>query len=308
MRETHIPGLDLNLLPALEALLRRRSVTAAARDVGLSQPAMSRALARLRDLFGDPLLVRAGGQQILTARAVDLAPRVAAAMEALRGVYRPATFAPERLERTIRIVATDVHAVLLGPPLAAHLAQTAPRLDIRFEPLTPDIVTRMERGEVDFAFALASTPLPPGAASAPIAMDRLALVLRRAHPLAGAEWTVADYARVDHVGVSIFGDRPSDLDAVLAAHGVSRRVALTTPHFLAALAVVARTDYATTVSRAFAARFAGLFDLTLKSPPVPADLPQVLVWSQARGADPAVAWLRTVIAEAARAVYGPPPP
>lgn len=305
MHQAHIPGLDLNLLPALEALLRRRSVTAAAADIGLSQPAMSRALARLRDVFGDPLLVRAGGQLILTARAVDLLPRVAAAMEALRGVYRPAAFAPERLERTIRLVATDVHSVLLGPPLAARLAKAAPLLDLRFETVRPDIVARMERGEVDFAIALASTPLPPGAASMPIGADRLSLVLRRGHPLADRDWTVADYGRVDHVGVSIFGDSPSDLDAALAAHGVTRRMALTTPHFLSALAVVAQTDHATTISHAFASRFAGLFDLVLKPPPLPATLAQVLVWSQPRGADPALAWLRGVIAEAAASAYPP---
>lgn len=308
MRQTNIPGLDLSLLPALDALLRHRNVTLAAAEVGLSQPAMSRALARLRDLFGDPLLVRAGGRLILTARAVDLAPRVVAAMEAVRGVYQPAAFAPERLERTIRIASTDIHAVLLGPPLAALVAHEAPGVDLRFEMVTPDIVARMERGEVDFAFALASTPLPPGSASAPLAADRLAVVLRRGHPMAGSPFTVKDYARVDHVGVSIFGDRPSDLDAALALHGVTRRIALTTPHFLAALAVVARTDYATTVSQTYAARFAGLFDLVLTPPPVPAELPQVLVWSQARGADPALAWLRALIARAAVEAYGEPAP
>src|SRR5271166_491976 len=121
MREVNLAGLDLNLLPALEALLRRRNVTRAAADVGLSQPAMSRALARLRDLFDDPLLMRAGGGLVPTPAADALAPKAAAALDSLRAVFRTEGLDPASLRRTIRIAAADAQTIVLAPRLAARL-------------------------------------------------------------------------------------------------------------------------------------------------------------------------------------------
>jgi DNA-binding transcriptional LysR family regulator len=302
MRDVHLSAIDLNLLPALDALLKRRNVTEAARDVGLSQPAMSRALARLRDVLGDPLLVRApGGGYALSPRGEALSAQLVATLDQLKAVFREPAFDPARAERTIRIAGIDPHTILLAPVLMAQLAKTAPGIDIRIEGYTADIIARMETGQIDLAFAQASTPLPPGARSQSIARDRLALILRKDHPLARRKWTIADYGRTAHVGISIFGDAGSDLDAQLARAGVKRRLALVTPHFMAALAAVAETDMATTVSRVFAARFADAFGLILKEPPLPdTDLDLTLVWSHVRAADPVLAFVRKAIAEAAR--------
>lgn len=302
MREVNLAGLDLNLLPALEALLRRRNVSHAAADVGLSQPAMSRALARLREVLGDTLLVRVpGGGYALTPRANELSGRLAFTLDHVKAVFQPTTFDPAKVERTIRIAGADTHAILLAPALMARLAREAPGISIRIEPYTPDLIKRMETGALDLAFAVSSTPLPPGARSEMYATDRLALVLRRGHRLARRKWSIADYARVSHVGISIMGDSQSDLDAQLAAAGVHRRIALTTPHFIAALAAVSATDMATTISRVFAERFAGEFDLILKEPPLPElHLDLTVVWSHVRAADPVLAWLRSVIRDVAR--------
>jgi DNA-binding transcriptional LysR family regulator len=118
-----------------------------------------------------------------------------------------------------------------------------------------------------------------------------------------------DYGRVSHVGISILGDNQSDLDAQLAAAGVQRRIALTTPHFIAALATVSATDMATTISRVFAERFASEFGLVLKEPPIPnPDLDLVSVWSHVRAADPVLAWLRGVIHEVAKDTMDLKPP
>ena len=107
-----------------------------------------------------------------------------------------------------------------------------------------------------------------------------------------------DYAKVSHVGISLLGDSQTDLDAQLATVGVHRRIALVTPHFIAALAAVGGTDMATTISRVFAARFADQFGLVLKEPPLPdLDLELTVVWSHVRAADPVLAWLRKVIRE-----------
>lgn len=302
MRDVHLPGLDLNLLPALEALLRRRNVTEAAHEVGLSQPAMSRALSRLRDVLGDQLLVRApGGGYALTPRGEALSVQLLATLDHVKAVFREPSFDPAKAERTIRIAGIDTHTILLAPPLMARLAREAPGIDIRFESYSPDLIQRMELGEIDLAFATASTPLPPGAGSEAYAKDKLALVMRAGHPMAKRKWTIADYGEVNQVGIAIFGDPGSEMDAQLAKAGVHRRMALITPHFIAALAAVAQTDMVTTVSRVFAARFAEQFGLILKEPPLPIlDLDLTIVWNQVRAADPVLAWVRGVIREEAK--------
>jgi DNA-binding transcriptional LysR family regulator len=304
MREVNLAGLDLNLLPALEALLRRRNVTRAAAEVGLSQPAMSRALARLRGIFGDPLLVRVGGSLAPTPLAEALMPKATAALDGLRGLFRAEDFDPATLERAIRVAAADAQTILLAPRLVARLALEAPGVDLRFEPISRDIMARMERGEVDLCFATAATPLPPGAVSELLARDKLALVMRRGHPAANRDWTLADYAAYSHATVAFFGDRISEIDAALAAAGVERRIALTTPHFMATVAAVAASDLVTTISRAFAHRFAEPLGLVLRRPPLPDALDTTVVALRLRAADPALQWFRRVLREEAAAVYG----
>jgi len=302
MRQTNLAGLDLNLLPPLEALLRHRNVTRAAADVGLSQPAMSRALARLRDLTGDPLLVRAHGKFALTPKAERLAAQLAPALDQVKRVFAEPAFDPAAAKRVIRISAVDQQTVLYAPPLMKRLAHEAPGLDVRFEPHTADMAARMEHGALDFVFALATTPLPPGAMSEPIAHDRLALAMRKTHPRAKRRWRTADYGAVDHVGVAIFGDGQSELDAMLASHGVKRRIALVTPHFTAALAAVSQTDMVTTLSRTLAQRLAPTFGLALHEPPFDkTEMIVTLVWSHVRAGDPLLAWLRRIIGEIATA-------
>ena len=304
MRELNLAGVDLNLLPALEALIRRRNVTRAGADVGLSQPAMSRALARLRALIGDPILVKAPRGLAPTARAAALLPQLTAALDGLGGVLRPQAFDASALDRTFRIVASDVQTLLIGPALLAGLRAAAPRADLSFLPVSPDVRERIEAGDVDLAFAIASLPLPPGAHSEPLIDDRLALVTRRGLRPAGTVWTLADYAACDHATVSIFGDRSSDIDAELAEAGLVRRVVFTSPHFMAALAAVGASDCVTTVSAALARRFAEAFGLELHEPPLRQKrLPMTTVVAATRARDPALVWLRARLKEAAAAVY-----
>ena len=302
MREVNLSGVDLNLLPALEALLKRRNVSHAADDVGLSQPAMSRALARLRDVLGDALLVRVpGGGYALTPRAEALSSQLIVTLDHVKAVFREPSFDPARVQRTIRIAGIDTHTILLAPALMARLAKEAPGIDIRFENYGPDLIERVETGRLDLAFATATTPLPPGARSQSYAHDKLVLVLRQGHPMAKKKWTIEDYGKVSHVGISILGDAGSELDAQLAKVGVHRRMALVTPHFIAALAAVSKTDMATTLSRVFASRFADEFGLVLKEPPLPnVDLELTVVWSHLRAADPVLAWVRGVMRDVAK--------
>ena len=301
MTNLNMSGLDLNLLPPLDALLRKRNVTHAAAEVGLSQPAMSRALARLREIFDDEILVRAGRSFVLTPRAAGLAPRVAAALGEIRALYKEPSFDPLAERRVIRIAAIDVQTILFCGPLMTRLRREAPGLELRIEGYGADIFARIESGATDLAFALTTSPLPPGVNSEFIASDRLALVMRRGHPAAKKKWRIADYGRYDHVGVTVLGDGRSELDARLAAVGVTRNIPLVTPHFAAALAAVATSDLVTTISRALARRFADSFDLAVLSPPFPdTELHSTLVWSAVKNGDKLLTWLRGRIGEVAR--------
>jgi DNA-binding transcriptional LysR family regulator len=300
MRELNVSGVDLNLIPSLLALLRRRNVTRAADDVGLSQPAMSRALGRLREVLDDPLLVRTRSGYVLTPRAEAIAPQVEALIAQVRGVFQPQAFDPAAQQRVLRLAATDTHTVLVIPSVAERLAREAPGVDLRVTAYGADPFGRLERGDLDFAFALASSPLPPGVHSEVVYTDHLALVMRRRHPAAGRPWILTDYGAYAHVGVALTGDGQSEIDAILAAAGVSRRIALVTPHFTAALAAVAASDMVTTVSAALARTFAGAFDLVLQPPPFgETALPATLVCSHVRAADPFLIWFRQLVREVA---------
>jgi DNA-binding transcriptional LysR family regulator len=233
-----------------------------------------------------------------------LAARLRPALDLVRAVFEAPAFDPAAAKRVVRIAAVDTQSILYGPALMARLARDAPGLELRFVPLGADTPARVEQGDIEFAFALSTTPLPPGAMTEPLASDRLALVMRRAHPRARKRWSAADYGDVDHVGVAIFGDGQSEIDTLLAARGVQRRIAFVSPHFTAALAVVAQTDLVTTLSRAFAQRFAEPLGLVLHEPPFEeVHLHLTLVWSHVRTNDPLNAWLRGAIREAAASAH-----
>jgi DNA-binding transcriptional LysR family regulator len=219
-------------------------------------------------------------------------------------VLRAPAFDVEALDRTFRIAAADMHSLLLGPPLLARLRMLAPRATLSLVPIGGDIRERIITGDLDLAFALANTPLPPGVHSEPLAQDRLALVARRGRRPAGARWSLEEYAGSDHATVAIFGDRLSEIDAELAEAGLVRRIVFTTPHFLAALAAVGATDCVTTLSAALARRFADIFGLALYEPPLrQTRVMLTMVVAATRADDPGLVWLKVRLKEAAAEVY-----
>lgn len=301
MHDKHLRAIDLNLLPVLDALLRHRNATRAGAEVGLSQPAMSRALGRLRYLLDDPLLVRGPGGAMLSPRAEALRQPLAALLAEVRTLLVDPPFDPAGERRTLRIAMTDAQAELLLAPLVRRVAAAAPGVIIEWVPIAPGLPERMITGDVDLTLALDTTPLPRGAASEPLMADALAAVVRTGHPCGGS-WALADYVTWPSVIVSLLGDRASDIDAELAAAGLERPVTAIVPTFRAAIAIVAVTDSVTTISRAFAARVAGPLGLTLIDPPLANKrLGVVSVWATHRTSDPVLIWLRSELRAVAQA-------
>jgi DNA-binding transcriptional LysR family regulator len=303
MRDLNLASVDLNLLPALEALLRRRHVTRAAQDVGLSQPAMSHLLARLRRVLDDDLLVRGPSGLALTPRAEEIAPRVTAILNAARVIYRPQPFEPAKVRRVLHVAGCDVHSTLFAPDLMKRIREAAPGIELSIENYTRDVFKRLEEGSVDLVFFNAETPLPPGAVSTVIGEDRYALVMREKHPAAAKRWTLADYAKWESVVVSLIGDGRSDIDARLAEAGIARRIGLSTPHFMGCLAVVSATDMITTTSHLFATRHAKAYRLVVREPPFPeVRFTNTVICSALRMNDPVIRWFCALAKEVSEAV------
>jgi DNA-binding transcriptional LysR family regulator len=303
MRDLNLASVDLNLLPALEALLRRRHVTRAAEDVGLSQPAMSHVLARLRRVLDDDLLVRGPSGLALTPRAKEIAPRVTAILNAASVIYRPPPFDLAKVRRILHIAGCDVHSILFAPDLMNRIREEAPGIELRIENYTRDIFNRLEDGSIDLVFFNAETPLPPGAVSTVIGEDRYALVMREKHPAAAKKWTLAEYAKWDSVVVSLIGDGKSDIDARLAKAGFTRRIGLSTPHFMGCLAIVAATDMITTTSHLFAMRHAKAYRLIVREPPFPeVRFTNTVIGSALQRNDPVVRWFCALVKEVSEAV------
>ena len=293
----NLAGIDLNLLLVLEALLAERSVTRAGTAVGLSQPATSNALARLRAVFDDPLLVRVQGGMRPTPRAAALAGPLKQALATLRqALAEPAAFDPASAHATITLGLTDYGALVVLPPLLRELHARAPGIDVRVRTLAGGpLFEALADGEVDLVLAPGGQ-LPPRFHHQRLFEDTLCSILRARHPLARGRLTPAKFLRAEHVVVSFGGGR-APVDEVLQRRGLTRRIALYVPHFAVVPHVVLATDLIATIPERLARGFASLGG----HPPrrTPFALPgfeMSLVWHDHQHDDPAQRWLRGVLA------------
>jgi DNA-binding transcriptional LysR family regulator len=303
----NLGGIDLNLLPVLDALLIERSVTRAARRVGLSQPATSHALARLRAIIGDPLLVRTPRGMMPTARAQALVGPVREALSIVGGALASAPpFDPARVRRRFFISASDYAEFVLLPRLVAALARAAPGVEVWAQPFKESWAADLARGDVDVVVAplrgLGDTQGAVGVRAQQLFEDRFVCVMRRAHPLATKKLTLERFARADHALVAPRGKPGGVVDDVLAAHGLERRVVVAVPHFLVAPYILAETDLILTVAERVARAMVRGLPLVLVAPPLPVPgLTMSLLWHERQDADPGLAYLRAELELAARA-------
>lgn len=299
-----LQSVDTHLVVALHALLQERSVTRAARRVGVTQPSMSHALARLRAHFDDPLLIQVGRQMTLSERAKDLAPKAAEAVERLERVFGPAErFDPRRSKRTFRLVATDNLELLVLPSLVRLLRVEAPHVDLRCRNIPPDFADLLRRGDIDAKLGRGGA-VPDGFRSTLLATEQIVCVMRRGHPASRKPLTAARYAACEHLMVSPHGGDHTAIDDELAALGLRRRVTLTVSHFLVAPFILAGSDLVLTTSARVAETMARQLDLVVRPCPVGAKTYTLtLVWHERSENDEGHRWLRDAMQ---RAVGGPP--
>lgn len=297
-----ISQVDLNLLKALDALLAEASVSGAARRLGLSQPATSAALSRLRRLVGDPLLVRRGNTMVLTARAEELRPEVSALLEAASRLLNSGeTFDATASHRKFRILANEYAALVLLGPLARRLRQAAPNIVVEILPLDRRFEDQLAQYDCDLAIGhrdfLRSTRHVET-----LLTDHYVSVARADHPRLSDQVTLEEFLAEDHAMVTAAGRTNGPVDRSLAGLGRSRRVVLTVPHYLLAPALFATTDVIMTVPHRIALAFAPVYNLRIFPPPLP--LPEfdvALAWHPRSSADPAIAWFCSELRSVSRA-------
>src|SRR6201982_1424655 len=221
----NLNSLDLNLLVALDALLREANVSRAAMRIGLSQPAASHALQRLRDLIGDPLLVRVGSRMEMAPRALAWRAPLAQTLEQVRGLFLPDEFDAARSERQFRLMMPDLAVELLMPPLMAKITQIAPQVRIDVVPWRgPAIFTAEFARTIDLVISIGNAF--KGFHRQLIYTDRDALAVRREHPAAKRLKKLDTFLAAQHIAVVIRGQNEDLIDTWLRPKGIERRIAL----------------------------------------------------------------------------------
>lgn len=288
---------DLNLLVTLDALLAEGSVAGAARRLGLSPSAMSRALSRLRETTGDPLLVRAGRGLVPTPRAIELGGRVGALVEEARAALRPAlNLDLGRLARTFTLRTRDGFVENFGPALLARTGREAPGVRLRFVPKPDRESAPLRDGRVDLETGVVGSAAGPELRTQLLFRDRFVGAVRAGHPLARAGVTPADYAAGRHILVAPPGVDRGPVDDALAAFGLEREIATIIGGFSTALALARSSNLIASVPE----RHSGNLRSGMFSFPLPVAVPEIaisLLWHPRLDSDPAHRWLRACVRE-----------
>jgi len=295
MHQVDLAGIDLNLLKLLEALFDTRNVTRAGDRLDLSQPAASRALARLRKTLGDPLFVRAAEGLVATPRAERLREPLSRALAAVRDVIAPQRFDAKTATGAMRLVVPDVDAATLVPKLLATFAREAPGVDIELPPRGRGPLELLASDRADLALGVFDTA-PAGFRRQRLYSDTMVCVVRKGHPVLRRGLTLERFIELNHALITITGEGGGMVDAALAAKGRTRRIALRIPSFLAAPLVVARSDLIVTMPRRAAAEFAAVAPLALVEPPLRlAGFDVSQLWHERQQAEPRHMWLRRIV-------------
>ena len=292
-----MPGPDLNLLVTLEVLLAEGSVARAARRLGLSPSAMSRALARLRDTTGDPLLVRAGRGLVPTPRALVLRGRVSQLVQEAEAVLRPAEKLDlSKLVRTFTLRTSEGFVENFGADLIARAGREAPGVRLRFVQKADKDAAPLRDGAIDLETGVVEASTAPELRAQALFRDRFVGVVRDGHPLSRGEITLARYTRGKHVCMARSGHSQAQVDGPLAALGVEREIVTTVGGFSTALALARASDLIASVPE----RHTGTLRAGMHSFPLPFSTPEItvsLLWHPRMAGDAAHRWLRGCVRE-----------
>jgi DNA-binding transcriptional LysR family regulator len=312
LNEIDLSRADLNLLVLFEVVLKERHVGRAAEKLSLSPSAVSHGLSRLRRLFNDPLFLRTPKGVVPTARATELAEPIADVLARIRNVVSTAEpFDAATSRRRFTIGAPDAISAVLLPPFLAELRRTAPGIDISARQILPQgpnwqtAFAELEERRVDVVIVPELGDIPARFAAHTIGEEEFVIAMRAGHPFARTP-TLERYCAMLHLVTSLSGDSSAYVDRILAGRGLSRRVALTVPNFMLAMALVAQTDFVAAMPRSFVAMHGMRFGVTSVEAPLPLDrFPIRLIAPKVAMMDAGIAWLFEAIAAAWRTANAP---
>src|SRR5258706_4002398 len=293
---------DLNLLVTLDVLLAEGSVARAAQRLRVSPSAMSRALARLRETTGDPLLVRAGRGLVPTPRAIELRERVSQLVQDAQAVLRPAKkLKLKQLVRTFTLRTSDGFVENFGPDLIARVGNEAPGVRLRFVQKPDKDSASLRDGTVDLETGVVGRTTGPEVRTQALFRDRFIGVVRTGHALCKGEITPLRYASANHICVSRRGLDRGPIDEALSALGLERKVVTIVAGFSTALALARASDLIASVPE----RHTGILRAGMHSFPLPVAIPEITVsslWHPRLDADPAHRWLRGHVKDVCAAI------
>ena len=295
----NLRSVDLNLLPVFVAVVEAGQLSRAADQLGMSQPAVSAALQRLRLTVDDPLFTRTRAGLVPTPRARELYQQVGGNLQALAQAMDPGLqFDPSASMRAFRLIAVDYFEMLMVGPLLSRLRTHSDGVSLQVQAQAPGWSQRLLAGEADFALDTEMIEDERLAAEV-VTHEELSVVARTAHPTVQGALTLEQFLAAEHAVLPAREQRVLPLDQILGRPGWRRRVGAQVSQYSSLLAVVAASDLVATVPRRLARRYAGAYGVQVLAFPVPVPpVPIYLIWPRALGQDPAHIWLRTQLAEA----------
>lgn len=296
----HLNKLDLNLLVAFRALMAHRNVTGAARDLGVTQPALSHALTRLRQHYKDPLFFRVKGVMQPTPRATEIYGPIAEALEKISGTYHSA-WDPASVHRTFHIGLIGYATLFLLPALMLKLRTDAPGMQLFVDYMSAGQANRLLGGpNLDFMIGVLPTKNPAYIAE-PLGVDRFVVIAHRTHPEIGQNLSREQYVRLEHVRIPFYA---GIVDENLRNQGVSRNFSIELDNVWSVPFVVSRSNLLATIPERIAFVFKEFCQLNVFT--MPFDMPNYqvnIVWHRRAQSDPAHAWLRQVMLTIANDIY-----
>lgn len=301
MRDVHLRAIDLNLLVPLHALLEERHVTRAAKRSFLSQPAMSRALERLREMFGDPLLLRSGRGYERTVRGEHLLRELETLLPRLESVLGGVDFDPAQSQERFRVALTDHASAVLLPSVLTRVRRVAPHARVEVSPWRTEAYEDVAAGRLDVA--LSAEEAPSSLESEVIFDLDFVCLVGAAQKIRTRRFTLKQYLRFPHALVESLAGQQTLVDRTLAQLGAKRRVMLSLPFFVSAIYAVAQTDLVLTTPRRLAKITAPMPGVRMVEPPREIKVyPYFMAWHPRVTTEPAHAWFREQLRVAARTI------
>lgn len=301
MRDVHLRALDLNLLVPLRALLEERHVTRAAKRSFLSQPAMSRALERLREMFGDPLLVRSGRSYERTVRGERVLRELETLLPRLESVVGGVDFDPARSQERFRVALTDHASTVLLPSVLARMRGAAPQARVEISAWRTEAYEDVAAGRLDVA--LSAEEAPSALESEVIFNLDFVCLVGSALKIRTRRFTLKQYLRFPHALVESLAGQQTLVDRPLAQLGAKRRVMVSLPFFLPAIYAIAQTDLVLTAPRRLAKITGAMPGVRIVEPPREIKAyPYFMAWHPRLATEPAHTWFREQLRVAARTI------